>query len=139
MPTETLPPERQAQWSALLDTIIPADATRGLPGAGSLGIEAAVCAALDAGTRDRLEALDGFAADPPERRQERLTAFDAEAPGVLAGVLYHAMQAYYSDARVVTGLGVETHPPFPVGFTLEAGDLSGLERVRERGRRYREP
>ena len=137
MPNEAMP-TGDAHWRALLDAVIPPDDARGMPGAGTLGLEAAVRGALDADATARLEALEGFADEDADRRRERLEALDQEAPRTLAGLLFHATQAYYSDARVVTALGVERHPPFPGGFELEPGDLSGLERVRAAGRRYRD-
>ena len=47
-------------------------------------------------------------------------------------------QAYYSDDRVMRALGMEVRPPFPQGYTVEPGDWSLLDPVRQRSRLYRD-
>ena len=46
-------------------------------------------------------------------------------------------QCYYRDNRVMASLGMEPRPPFPQGYTVEAGDWSLLDPVRARGEIYR--
>ena len=45
---------------------------------------------------------------------------------------------YYSNARILDRLGVGSKPPQPEGYHLEPGDLSLLNRVKNRGRIYRD-
>ena len=47
-------------------------------------------------------------------------------------------QAYYQDARVLTALGMDARPPFPLGHHVEEGDWSLLDPARKRAPFYRE-
>ena len=47
------------------------------------------------------------------------------------------VQCYYRDERVKNNLDMDTRPPFPVGFELEQGDWSLLDKVRKRPAFYR--
>lgn len=49
----------------------------------------------------------------------------------------HTYSGYYSHPTVVQFLGIPMRPPQPHGYDLESWDLSLLERVRQRGQRYR--
>ena len=49
------------------------------------------------------------------------------------------LQCYYRDDRVVSSLGLEPRPPFPKGHTLEQGDWSLLDAVRNRPKMWRDP
>ena len=42
------------------------------------------------------------------------------------------LQCYYRDERVIRSLGLEPRPPFPKGHTVEQGDWSLLDAVRNR-------
>lgn len=44
---------------------------------------------------------------------------------------------YYTHKNVRARLGADVRPPQPQGYLLEKGDLSGLEKVKERGPIYR--
>ena len=48
------------------------------------------------------------------------------------------LQCYYRDDRVVSSLGLEPRPPFPKGHTLEQGDWSLLDAVRNRPKMWRD-
>jgi hypothetical protein len=48
------------------------------------------------------------------------------------------LQCYYRDDRVLRSLGMEPRPPFPKGHTLEQGDWSLLDAVRNRPRLWRD-
>ena len=129
--------------SALLDSLIPPSEPRRMPGAGSLGLESVVRdlisehqAVLDAG----VEALAGsdFLASDAENRTSILRDLEATHPEFVAVVYAAACAAYYQHPKVLLAIGMEARPPHPVGFEIEAGDLTGLERVRERGKLYRD-
>ena len=49
-----------------------------------------------------------------------------------------ACVGYYSDERVITVLKGDARPPHPLGYEIEADDFSLLDRVRARGKLYRE-
>lgn len=48
------------------------------------------------------------------------------------------IQCYYQNDRVLAAIGVELRAPFPKGYDVEAGDLTLLEEVFNRGRIYRD-
>jgi hypothetical protein len=47
------------------------------------------------------------------------------------------LKAYYTDPRVQVGLGIGSVPLFPLGKSVEAGNLELLESVFNRGSIYR--
>jgi len=47
-------------------------------------------------------------------------------------------QAYYEDRRVMTTIGREVRPPFPVGNAMPDGDWSVLDEVKDRDPIYRQ-
>ena len=49
-----------------------------------------------------------------------------------------AYNGYYMDPNLIALLGLETRPPQPRGYSVELGDLRGLERVKGRGQVYRD-
>jgi len=48
------------------------------------------------------------------------------------------LQCYYRDDRVIRSLGLEPGPPFPKGHTVEQGDWSLLDAVRDRPPMWRD-
>ena len=142
---------QRALLTDVLDRLIPS--TEGLPAAGALGvadyIDLVIAGATDirrailevllqidaAAGREHSRAfteLDGGSKDAVLRQVE------ASEPAIFQALLRQAYNGYYSNPTVVTGLGLEARPPQPAGYELEAGDLSPLEKVRRRGRMYRE-
>lgn len=128
---------------AVLDTLIPADPGAGMPGAGSLGLEEEVLreasvaqTLLDAG----LEAAGDvdFVAGTAAQRIARLQDVEAAHPGFINLLFVPTCGAYYRHPDALVGLGLEPRPPHPIGYEVEPGDLSTLERVRQRGKIYRE-
>ncbi len=138
--------------STVLDAIIPRSSDAQLPGAGELGLVAAIETAirkspdLAPAIVEGLAALDAaaasrgrpFAALPAEDRAEVLVRVADASPAFLPGLIFHTYTAYYQHPRVLEGLGIEGRPPHPKGYELEPGDLGLLERVRRRPRLYRE-
>jgi len=135
--------------TSALDGIIPPSQDRGLPGAGEVATQpladrsaetapalAPGLDALDAAARERGAA--DYASLPPAVREAVLHEVAQALPAFPPTLLFLASTAYYQDARVLTALGLEARAPHPQGYELEAGDLSGLERVKARGRLYRE-
>lgn len=135
---------------AILDTLIPASEDGRMPAAGALGLApdirqraAAVLPVIDQG----LAAADACAGERAAPNFAALTASDRVAvlrvvesrePGFLPSLLFHAYPAYYQHESVLIAIGLEPRPPHPKGYDLEAGELGALERVRARGRLYRE-
>ena len=138
--------------ACVLDEIIPPAADGTLPGAGALGLEEHVAAALHSAPALRemversLTALTdlaqrknarGLAALSDRERAEvlrELAASDDAVPPVLA---IHAYSAYYQHPRTLTALGLEPRAPHPGGYTIEPNDLSLLDPVRRRAAFYR--
>ena len=113
--------------SALLDTLIPpGSGSRLMPGAGGIGIEAAVAEAIAADAQSGLavtaaleafrERTPGFASLAPPERVPFIEAFD---PSALRAALRHVYLAYYQHPTVLAALGEPPRPPFPEGFELE--------------------
>jgi len=143
-----------AQRDALrcvLDQIIPESGA--MPGAGEIGLVAyfeqtiaktpdllgtlaAGLAAADEIARGR--GAMNFAALAETERAAVLDEAARSQPSFLPSLIFHTFVGYYQHERVVRALGVETHPPYPKGFQVEAGDLSLLDPVRKRAKMYRE-
>jgi len=139
--------------AAVLDELIPPRPDGRLPGAGALGLGAVVEHAaagapeigpvLTAGFA-ALESLarrsdpKGFTSLSPNARVETLRELEKAEPMFIPTLLTLACVGYYSDQRVITVIKGEARPPHPLGYELEADDLSMLDRVRARGRLYRE-
>lgn len=136
--------------ACVLDVLVPPDPRRGLPGAGEIGLADVIegkapdlhptvapgLAALDELARER--GADAFALAPPGKRAALVEALGERHPGFVPGLVFQTFVAYYEHPAVQTALGLEARPPHPLGYELEAGDLSRLASVRARGRLYRE-
>ena len=151
MPEPPLAPEQLRLLEEVLDALIPPSEDGRMPGAGEIGAAETLRerAESDAGLRAALEAglaalagrlaEGGLRALPPAERMRALESLGDEVPAFLPSLVFHTFTAYYQHPRVLEGLGLPGRPPFPEGYDLEPGDLSGLEKVRARGRLYREP
>ena len=131
---------------ALLDGIIPPRPATGaapdLPGAGGLGLAAAVLD--DAAASNRQADLDevlgrlpaGFTDLDPRAREAALRTVADALPRAFASVINMAYTAYYTDPRVLHALqartGYQATPPQPGGYPLDEFDPALLERVRTR-------
>jgi hypothetical protein len=128
---------------AILDTLIPPSKDGRMPGAGSLGIADAVRAEASE-THEVVEAgleaaaAAGFLELDADGRTELLRELDATQPTFVSTLYVPACTAYYQHPEVWGGLGLEARPPHPKGYELEAGNLDQLERVRARGKLYRD-
>ena len=130
--------ERQL-LDAVLDTIIPPSTDGRLPGAGEVGLGAAVQQAMAGAVEPGLAALPAdFAELPVAERQAALEGLGTSQPGFVPGLLFHSYVGYYQDARVVEALGLEARPPFPKGYDMEPNDLTLLDAVRQRPSMVRE-
>ncbi|WP_066180624.1 hypothetical protein [Hoeflea olei] len=123
--------------------MIPASDAYGVPGADDPEIFADILRSLDRDVEKVREALqvlaqEELAALEDDARAARLAAFRAARPE-LAGVLELAVaRCYYRDDRVMTAIGMEPRPPFPLGYEVPQGDLALLDPVRARGPIYRD-
>ena len=132
---------------ALLDLVIPPSATGDLPGAGALGLSAAVVTAIqadpalgplvEAGTQAVQESAlsqhpEGLAGMAPQAGVKVVEAQLAAHPFLIMGILRHLYPAYYQHPQVLEGIGEPPRPPFPEGFDVEATDAELLEKLRAR-------
>ena len=142
---------QRALLADVLDRLIPS--TERLPAAGALGVADYIDRVLAGSTDLRRAILEVLLQIDATAGRERSRAFseldgsrkdavlrrvEASEPVIFQALLRQAYNGYYSDPTVITGLGLEARPPQPTGYELEAGDLSPLEKVKRRGRMYRE-
>jgi hypothetical protein len=128
---------------AILDTLIPPSADGRMPGAGSLGLADAVRAQTQGAgelVSAGLAAVEaaGFADLDLEDRVGVLRELESTQPAFVLTLYLPACAAYYQHPKVLVGLGLEPRPPHPKGYELEPGNLATLERVRKRGKLYRD-
>ncbi len=132
---------------ALLDTVIPPGADGRMPGAGSLGIEDAVAATVDADARSgpliraglaaiateaSARAEGGFPALSPADRVAVVNAVVVEHPQLMNAFARHVYLAYYQHPGVLVAIGEPPHPPFPGGFTIAPTDPELQAKLMER-------
>jgi len=111
-----------------------------MPGAGSIGIEPAVAAAITADAQAGPSVVAGLAAlraGTPElsrlasaERAELITTQTALDPASMRALLRHVYLVCYQHPTVLAALGEPARPPFPEGFELEPTDpelLAALE------------
>lgn len=141
--TETTPALNDLEFmKALLNLMIPPSASRELPGAGTLGLEAAVAAGLqndpmlglmvEAGAQAVREAAlaqhpKGLPGMAPQAAIDLLKSQLASHPFLIVGMSRHLFPAYYQHPQVLKGIGEPPRPPFPEGFEVEPTDPKLLE------------
>jgi hypothetical protein len=147
-PPPPFTPDQQRTLALVLDVIIPPDPARGLPGAGEVGVGAQVERALGSLPDMRAMVEQGLA-DVEAQSQERhgrpfaALAADERAAllaehGFVFALTLQAYGGYYQQERVLSALGLEPRPPHPAGHPMAPSDLSLLDPVRARGKRWRE-
>ena len=130
LPT-VLSEEQRRLLVAVLDRIVPPNGT--LPGAGGLGVDAAIDRTVALTPRLRRLFLDGLAeiAVRAEREtgrdflaldhetQERVLGSVEEAePAFFAALVEHTYRGYYVRPEVHAAIGYTTRPPQPLGHEL---------------------
>lgn len=129
---------------ALLDVVLPANASGTLPSAGSLGLSAEVTAGLQADpllgpmveagvsaiqTAALSQHSEGLLGLTPDARRELVKAQAAANPFFMMGLARYLYPAYYQHPQVLTGIGVPARPPFPEGYDVEPTDPQLLEKL----------
>lgn len=121
--------------------MIPASDEFAVPGADDERILADIVSSLgrdEAAVREALASLDALAGGslasaPRAARDATIERFRAELPALVPPLVVAVVRCYYRDDRVMRQLGMEVRPPYPKGFSVERGDWSLLDPVRERG------
>ena len=132
---------------ALLELVIPPNASGSLPGAGALGISHEVANGLQAdpllgpmvgaGIQAISEAAlsqdpNGLTGMTPEAGRELVQTQVSANPFFMMGLLRYLYPAYYQHPQVLRGIGEAPRPPFPQGFDVEATDARLLEKLHSR-------
>jgi hypothetical protein len=125
---------------SIAGTMIPADATLGIPGADDPAILDDIVKSVGRDLPRVREALaeiaarskDAFAAMDRERREALINAYYATGVPPITALGRVILGAYYRDDRVLLALKQEARAPFPKGYALEQGDWSLLDVVRSR-------
>lgn len=130
MPT-VLSEEQRRLLVVVLDRIVPPNGA--LPGAGGLGVDAAVDKTLALTPRLRRLFLDGlaeiavtaeremgqdFLALDPETQQRVLRTVEEAEPAFFAALVEHTYRGYYVRSEVHAAIGYATRPPQPLGHEL---------------------
>jgi hypothetical protein len=139
--------ERRA-LACVLDALIPPSADGRLPGAGAAGVATHVESVLRtlpdlrAMVVEGLRDLDVQARAQHDRPFVELGAAERAALVAMQGFGYalvpHTYIGYYQVDSVLEAIGIEPRPPHPKGYVVPENDLTLLEPVRARGKRYRE-
>ena len=146
--TENLEAGLRSTFSALLDTMIPAneelnapsagideivsDVVRSMSGSNAPIIVSAMLTRLKERSSTRFEDLS---AEDRWQVFSELQQTDGQTLRTLGGIL---LQCYYRNDQVLESLGLEARSPFPLGNEVEQGDWSLLDPVKARGSFYRE-
>jgi hypothetical protein len=115
-------------------TMIPADSALGLPGADDPVILDDIVKSLGRDLpliRAALAAID-FTGLDRDRREALINDYYASGAAAGRALGRVILGAYYRDDRVLRSLGQEARAPFPKGYTLEQGDWSLIDAVRNR-------
>ena len=127
-------------------TMIPADAALGVPGADDPAILDDIVRSLgrdlprvrEAVTAIAAKAGGAFAVMDRDKREALINEY-YKAGGAAAAALGRViLGAYYRDDRVLLSLKHEARAPFPKGYTLEQGDWSLIDAVRNRSPLWRD-
>ena len=72
--------------------------------------------------------------DLPEHQKEIIfKRYSINEKLFMGKILQKILDCYYTNDKVLVGLGLNPRPPFPVGNDIETGDLSLLNPVKQRG------
>jgi hypothetical protein len=121
-------------------TMIPEDRDLGMPGANDPIIQTDLVKSLGRDfplVREAVAAIarksgGTFAGMTLDRREALIDDYYAGGGAAAATLGRVILAAYYRDDRVLLALGLEARAPFPKGHTLEQGDWSLLDAVRQR-------
>ena len=120
--------------------MVPADAALGVPGADDPAILADIVRSVGRDlplVREALAAIaakaaGAFAGLDRDKREALINDYYSSRRRAAMTLGRVILGAYYRDDRVLLALRQEARAPFPKGYTLEQGDWSLLDAVRNR-------
>lgn len=142
----TLSDDEIQELRAAAGTMVPASRAHGVPGADDDLIFADILRSLGRDLADvrvalaelRVSAGGKLGALDIDRREHVIGRVLGNGSRSSAALSRAVLQCYYRDDRVVLSLGLEARPPFPKGHTLEQGDWSLLDVVKQRAPFWRD-
>lgn len=145
-PGSELTPAELRDLRRLVGFMVPSSRDYGVPGANDGAIFADIVRSLgrdQSAVRKALAMLremtggDFAAIDEAEAEATAMALLRREGPEITA-LGRAVLQCYYRDERVIRSLGLEPGPPFPKGHTVQQGDWSLLDAVRNRPPMWRD-
>lgn len=134
-------------FHAIINTMIPGDASLGVPPASEAGIQIYFAQHGLAALADEFtHLLEGVALDKcgqtflsldAAARLQAINACKLANVRTFSAFLTQVIRAYYTSPEVLRLIGAGSVPPFPSGNELAQDDWSLLEVVFERGQMYR--
>ena len=141
-----LTPAELRDLRRLVGFMVPSSADYRVPGANDGAIFADIVRSLgrdQSAVRKALAVLremaggDFAAIDEAEAEATAMALLRREGPEITA-LGRAVLQCYYRDERVIRSLGLEPGAPFPKGHTVQQGDWSLLDAVRNRPPMWRD-
>jgi hypothetical protein len=145
-PGSELTPAELRDLRRLAGFMVPSSTDYRVPGADDAAIFADIVRSLGRDQNDVRKALamlremaggDFAAIDEAKAEATAMALLRRQGPEITA-LGRAVLQCYYRDDRVIRSLGLEPGPPFPKGHTLEQGDWSLLDAVRNRPPMWRD-
>ena len=80
-----------------------------------------------------------FLSLPKSKQITLLKKYETSNGAFFSQLVRHTYNAYYTNPIVVAGIGMTGSPPQPMGYTLEKGNLTLLDKVIKKGQIWRNP
>ena len=80
-----------------------------------------------------------FLSLPKSEQITLLKKYETSNGAFFSQLLRHTYNAYYTNPIVVAGIGMTGSPAQPMGYTLEKGNLTLLDKVIKKGQIWRNP
>ncbi len=145
-PGNQLTPVELRDLRRLVGIMVPSSTDYRVPGADDAAIFADIVRSLgrdESAVRKALAMLremtggDFATIDEAKAEATAMALLQREGPEI-AALGRAALQCYYRDDRVIRSLGLEPGSPFPKGHTVDQGDWSLLDPVRDRPPMWRD-
>ena len=117
--------------------MIPQSEAFGVPGADDPLLFADLLASLGRDLPAIREALSLIKQAQQSDAAAMAAMLTSTRPDLCASLVSVVTRCYYRDNRVMKSIGMAVRAPYPEGFSIEPNDLTLLDPVKARGRRYR--